>query len=152
MTPDGDDPLAATPRGDDPLAATPRGDGAERSAPAILLVDHGSRRAEANAQLDELARLVRARLPGRIVEVAHLELAQPDIAAGVAACAAAGAREIVVHPFLLAPGRHAREDIPRLAEEAARAHPGVRVRTSEPLGVHEKLVDVVLERIGERVG
>ena len=107
--------------------------------PAILLVDHGSRRAAANEQLEEIAGLVRAREPGRIVHVAHMELAPPTIADGVAACVADGARDVVVHPYLLGPGRHSQEDIPALAEEAARDHPGV--------GVHESLVDVILDRV-----
>ncbi len=115
--------------------------------PAILLVDHGSRRAEANEQLESIAQLLRDRDPERIVRVAHMEIASPTIAEGIAACVEAGAREIVVHPYLLAPGRHSREDIPALAAEAAADHPGVTVRVSEPLGVHEKLVDVVLERV-----
>ena len=117
------------------------------SEPAILLVDHGSRRAEANEQLESIAQQLRDRDPERIVCVAHMEIASPTIAEGIAACVEAGAREIVVHPYLLAPGRHSREDIPALAAEAAADHPGVTVRVSEPLGVHEKLVDVVLERI-----
>ncbi len=62
---------------------------------------------------------------------------------------AAGAREIVVHPYLLSPGRHSREDIPAQVDAAAGRHPGVTIRVSEPLGVHEKLVDVVLERVSE---
>jgi sirohydrochlorin ferrochelatase len=118
-------------------------------APAILLVDHGSRREEANAQLEAIARRIRERDPERIVEVAHMEIAEPTIAQGVAACAAAGATEIIVHPYLLAPGRHSQEDVPTLAAEAAAAHPGVTVRVSEPLGVHDKIVDVVLQRVNE---
>lgn len=114
---------------------------------AILLVDHGSRRPEANAQLETLAERLRSRLPDRVVETAHMELAPPSVHEGVAACVAAGAEEIVVHPFFLGPGRHTREDIPRLVREAAARHPGLRVRISEPLGLHEKLVDLVLERI-----
>ena len=117
---------------------------------AILLVDHGSRRAEANEQLEALARLVRARVPEAIVEAAHMEIAPPDIAQGIASCVAAGADEIVIHPYFLAPGRHSREDIPRIALAAAARHPGVRVWVSEPLGLHEKIVDVVLERVGGR--
>ena len=115
--------------------------------PAILLVDHGSRRPEANEQLEEIARLVRERDPGRVVVAAHMEIAEPSIGAGVDACVDAGAREIVVHPYLLAPGRHSSEDIPKLAAEAAGRHPGVTIRVSEPLGIHDKLIDVVLERV-----
>lgn len=73
---------------------------------AILLIDHGSRRAEANALLDDVADQVRKRTPESIVEVAHLEISQPDIAQGIDACVKRGATQIVVHPFFLGPGRH----------------------------------------------
>jgi sirohydrochlorin ferrochelatase len=114
---------------------------------AILLVDHGSRRAEANDQLTALAALVAARRPDAVVRCAHMELAAPDIAAGFADCVAAGAREIIVHPYFLGPGNHTAQDIPRLVRAAAADHPGVAVRISEPLGIHPKLVDVILDRI-----
>jgi len=119
----------------------------EPGARAILLVDHGSRRPDANAQLEALAEALRARLPERVVRIAHLEVAEPSVAQGFAACVAAGAREIAVHPWFLGPGRHTREDLPRRVEEARRQHPDVRVAISEPLGLHEKLVDVVIERL-----
>jgi sirohydrochlorin ferrochelatase len=117
------------------------------SLPAVLLVDHGSRSAAANRVVATVARRLARRLPGRVVRFAHMELAAPTIDEAVAACAAAGAAEIVVHPFFLAPGVHSRRDVPRLAREAARRH-GVRVRVSPPLGVHDLLVDVILARIG----
>ena len=116
---------------------------------AVLLVDHGSRRKEANAQLDTLARLVRARMPDRFVAAAHLELEPPSVTVGIDACAAAGAEEIVIHPFFLAPGRHSAEDLPRLAREGSIQHPGVSIRLGAPLGLHPRLVDAVLERIDE---
>ena len=116
---------------------------------AILLVDHGSRRAEANLQLEEIARQVREREPGTIVATAHLEIAEPSVGEAVDACVRAGAQTIVIHPYFLGPGRHTREDLPRLIDAASLRHPGVVMHLSAPLGVHEKLVDVVLERVGE---
>ena len=115
---------------------------------ALLLVDHGSKQAEANRMLEGVAELVRRRRPGLIVQAAHTDLATPDIAQAFALCVAAGATEVVVHPYMLAPGRHAMQDIPRLVAEAARAFPKVAYRVSEPLGVHEKLAELVLERSG----
>ncbi len=115
---------------------------------ALLLVDHGSRRAEAHESLMSMAALLQKMRPDLIVRAAHMELAAPDIAQGVADCLAAGAREIVVFPFMLAPGRHAAEDIPRLAAEAMAGRPGVALRVAEPLGVHAKLAEIVLERTG----
>jgi len=116
---------------------------------AILLVDHGSRRAEANALLDAVAEQVRRRTPESIVEVAHLEISEPDIALGIDACVKKGATRIVVHPFFLGPGRHTSEDIPAQIERAARRDQNVRIRISEPLGGHDALIDVILDRVSD---
>jgi sirohydrochlorin ferrochelatase len=116
---------------------------------ALLLVDHGSRRSDANAVLEELATRLRARLPDRIVAFAHMDLAEPTVAQGIAACVAKGATEIVVLPYFLAPGSHSTDDIPRLAHAALEGHPQVTLRLTPALGVHEKLVEIVLERVLE---
>ncbi|MDQ3033074.1 MAG: CbiX/SirB N-terminal domain-containing protein, partial [Myxococcota bacterium] len=106
------------------------------TTPAILLVDHGSRVAAANAQLAEIAaRVARDAGPDVVVRHAHMELASPSIGDAVAALAALGVSEIVLVPYFLAPGRHATIDIPRLAKEAAARHAGVEVRVAECLGV-----------------
>jgi sirohydrochlorin ferrochelatase len=119
----------------------------ERGTRAILLVDHGSRRPEANALLDSVAAELSRRMSDHVVRVAHMDVAEPTVAQGIDACVEAGAREIVVHPYFLGPGNHTRESIPRLVEVAAQRHPGLRVWISEPLGLHSKLVDVIVERI-----
>jgi len=119
---------------------------------AILLVDHGSRRAEANELLAEVARRVQARCPDAIVRAAHMELAPPSISEAIDECIAAGAGEIVVHPYFLVPGRHSTHDIPERVGEAMSRHPGIAARVTEPLGLHEKLVDVVIQRINEPKG
>jgi len=117
--------------------------------PAVLLIDHGSRRAEANALLEAVAEEVRQRLPGRIVQVAHMEIAEPSIEQGVEACVNAGASAIVVHPYFLGPGNHTRNDIPKLVAAAAARHVNLQITLSDPLGLHSKLIDVVLERISD---
>jgi sirohydrochlorin ferrochelatase len=119
----------------------------------VVLVDHGSRERAANAQLARIARALRQRLVGRRVAVAHLSLVAPSIAEAIDACVARGAREIVVVPYFLAPGRHATSDVPRLARAAAVKHVDVRVRVAAALGVHPGLVDAVCDRVAgaERV-
>jgi sirohydrochlorin ferrochelatase len=118
-----------------------------RSSEAVLLVDHGSRRAEANELLEEVAVLVRQRLgPGSIVEPAHMEIADPTITRAFARCVEQGATRVVVHPFMLAPGRHVTEDLPRLIEEAAALHDGVTFALAAPLGSHAGVIDAVVDR------
>ena len=116
---------------------------------AILLIDHGSVRAEANDMLDAVAALVRSIAgSGVIVHAAHMELAKPSIAAGFRRCVEDGATEVVAFPYMLSPGKHSTRDIPRLVAEAAATHPGVAYRVTEAFGLHEKLAEVVLERTG----
>jgi sirohydrochlorin ferrochelatase len=111
------------------------------------LVDHGSRRAEASAFLDELAALVRTRVPEDVsVHVAHMEIALPSVAAGMRACVEDGAAEIVVVPCFFAPGRHAAEDLPRLVAEAATDD--LTITIAEPLGAHPLLAELVVLRAG----
>jgi sirohydrochlorin ferrochelatase len=114
---------------------------------AVLIVDHGSRLPEANELLLAVAARVRERLPDRLVRTAHLDLAEPRIPAAIDACAAEGAGEIVLAPWFLSPGAHTARDLPRITAEAARRHPGVRIACSAPLGLDERLVEVLLERI-----
>jgi sirohydrochlorin ferrochelatase len=95
---------------------------------------------------------VGARLGGACVRAAHMELARPSLPEAIAACVAEGAREIVVHPYFLAPGRHATRDIPALAREAETQHPGIVVRVTEPLGLHPGLEEAVLARLAEAGG
>jgi sirohydrochlorin ferrochelatase len=100
---------------------------------AILLVDHGSRVAAANQVLEDVVAAMRVTLGGgALVAFAHQEVAPPSVGEAVDALVAQGAAEIVVVPFFLAPGRHATEDVPRLAREAAARHLGLRVEVVAP--------------------
>jgi len=119
---------------------------------AILLVDHGSVKREANEMLAEVAAMLRGLTDVPIIRHAHMELAEPTIAQGIAACVQAGATDVTVHPYFLTPGRHVSTDIPRMVAEAAKHHSGVRVRVTAPLGLHEKICQVVLERVREIEG
>ena len=114
---------------------------------AVLIVDHGSRLPEANELLLAVAARVRERLPDRLVRTAHLDIAEPGISDAIDTCAAEGAGEILVAPWFLSPGAHTARDLPRIAAEAARRHPGVRIACAAPLGLDDRLVEVLLERI-----
>ncbi|TFG96653.1 MAG: cobalamin biosynthesis protein CbiX [Myxococcales bacterium] len=114
---------------------------------AIVIVDHGSRLPEANELLLAVAARVRERLPDRLVHTAHLDLAAPSIPEAIDACAAEGAGEIVLAPWFLSPGAHSARDLPRIAQEATRRHPDVRILCAAPLGFDERLIDVLVERL-----
>ena len=116
---------------------------------AILLIDHGSRRSEANEMMDCMANLVQAVAgPEVVVRYAHMELCEPSIEAGVRNCVEAGATELIVFPYMLSPGKHSTGDIPRLVAAASKDFPRLDVRVTNAFGVHEKLAAVILERAG----
>jgi len=104
---------------------------------AILLVDHGSRRAEANHKLEELAQGLTSHLEqgahSALVLHAHMELAEPSIASAVQACVARGVTSIVCVPCFLARGRHVTTDIPQQFTAALAPYPGLAFRMAAPL-------------------
>lgn len=116
---------------------------------AILLIDHGSRRDEANAMLADVRDMIQLQAgTDVIVGYAHMELAEPTIEQGIAACVQRGATEVIAFPYMLSPGKHSTRDIPRMIDEAAPKFPGVTFSVTPAFGVHEKLGAVVLERAG----
>lgn len=117
----------------------------------VVIVDHGSKRVEANAMLEEVVRMYRSVSGAPIVEAAHMELAEPTIAQAFARCVEQGARTIVVHPYMLSPGRHSTNDIPRMVREAAAAHPGIQIAVTEPLGVDERIGEVIRRRVEQAI-
>ena len=92
---------------------------ADRDCIGIVIVDHGSHRAESNRRHEDFVAEWKLRSGYTIVEAAHMELAEPSIGTAFDACVAAGATTIVVAPYLLWPGNHWERDIPALATEAS---------------------------------
>ena len=118
---------------------------------AIIIVDHGSRMAESNLMLEEIARQFAKRFAGKysIVEPAHMEMAEPSIATAYAAAVARGAQRIVVCPFFLGPGKHWTQDIPQLTSDAAAGFPGTQFHVAPTLGVDDLILDLLDKRASQ---
>lgn len=115
----------------------------------ILVVGHGSRRREANDDVRAAARAIAERGGFQLVEPAFLEIEHPNIRESFARLVERGAREIVVHPYFLSPGRHTRGDVPVEVQSAAAEHPGISFRIGEPLSGHSLVISASVERIRE---
>jgi sirohydrochlorin ferrochelatase len=116
---------------------------------AILLVDHGSRKREANDMLTCMANLVQTMAGADIVvRSAHMEIAEPTVEQGFTSCVDAGATHVIVFPYMLSPGRHSTADIPRMIAGVACNHEGVTFLVTPAFGVHEKLGEIILGRAG----
>lgn len=117
----------------------------------IIIVDHGSRLAESNRLLEQVAQALADRFPQAypIVEPAHMEITEPSIATAYGRCVARGARRIVVCPYFLGPGKHWTQDIPRLTKAAAATHPNTTYHVTATLGLDDLMLELLNKRISQ---
>lgn len=114
----------------------------------VIIVDHGSRRAESNRMLERFVQeMFASSSPFKIIEPAHMELSEPSIATAFDRCVARGARRVVVLPYFLLPGKHWDQDIPELTAHAAAKHPGIDFLVGAPIGLHPMMVNVIQARL-----
>jgi sirohydrochlorin ferrochelatase len=118
---------------------------------ALLLIAHGSRNADANADLHQVAAALRLR-GHAIVEPAYLELAEPDGDTAGVRCVERGAGRVVLVPYFLSAGVHVRRDLTALRDRLTARCPQVEFRLAEPLGPHPLLLDVIADRVREAEG
>ena len=116
---------------------------------ALLLMAHGSRIPEANDAAREIAAKVKKMTQFEIVEVSFREQHLPNIQQGVDTCVAQGAQRILLVPYFLYLGAHVLEDLPEELAEAKQRHPAIEMVLGKHLGVHDKLAEIVVERIAE---
>jgi len=116
---------------------------------AIVLIAHGSRRDEANAELRQLADFVGSRRPDCLVMPAFLELAEPTIPAAVQSCIAQGAQRVQLFPYFLSAGVHVTRDLQGFCRQFAEQHPEVEFQLTRPLGAHPDIARIVLDLLAE---
>ena len=125
---------------------------ASTHALGLMVVGHGSRRAEANAALRSAAEALAAEpvvvgLGWRAVRHAFLELSDPGIEDAYGQLVSAGCQTIVVSLFFLFPGAHTMTDIPAQLGRAAHRYPGAGWLITEPLGLHPAVLQAARARI-----
>ena len=121
----------------------------------IIIAGHGSPKKDAN-NIEQVAGLLHNMIHPACnddcVRVAYLQFAEPDIAQAISSCVDDGATKIIVHPYFLSSGMHVTSDIPEINDEARKNYPDVEFVFTEPLGIHNKMAQVVLERINSAIG
>jgi len=119
---------------------------------AILLFAHGSRVAEANEGVRDLARRVQEAGPYHHVRATFLELAQPDLNAAVAEAVKAGMQRVIVIPYFLTMGTHLRRDLPKLIDPLRKRFPEIVLDLGQSLESHPQMPSIILDRVQEVVG
>ncbi len=113
----------------------------------LLLVAHGSRRAESNTEVEQVAARLAQVAASEYDGVLHafLELAEPSIPDGIDACLAGGADEVTILPYFLAAGRHVSEDIPEIVAAKQAEYPDRVIRIAPYLGTAGELPELLLK-------
>jgi sirohydrochlorin cobaltochelatase len=112
---------------------------------AIVLFAHGSRDPLWHRPMEAVADLIRERAPAVPVVCAYLELSQPDLPSAVAKLIAQGVQHVVVTPMFLGVGKHAREDLPLLAEALRSQYPTVEFTLRSAVGEDPRLTALLAD-------
>lgn len=112
---------------------------------AYLLVAHGSRRPEPQAELEDTAQGLATALQNEHVYCAYLEIAAPSIPEAISSLVDSGHRRVIVIPWFLNTGRHSAQDIPAIVESARRAHPQTEIAITRAVGLHPGIVGLLAD-------
>lgn len=115
----------------------------------VVLVGHGSLRPGSGAAMIRLAARAREAGVAALSGAGFLNYSRPTLAQALARCAARGAREVVVQPYFLVPGKFVSVDLPRQVRAAQAALPALALRLARPFGDHPALARLVLRRATE---
>jgi sirohydrochlorin cobaltochelatase len=110
---------------------------------ALILFAHGARDPRWAEPFLAIAERIRLADPARPVELAFLELMEPDLGAAARRLAAGGAIRIDVVPLFLGMGGHLRNDLPPLVETVRTALPAVEFRLHPAIGENDAVIAVV---------
>lgn len=118
---------------------------------ALVLFAHGARAASWALPFQRLQQLTQESLPDVKVELAFLELMQPQLPEAVANLVNLGCKEITIAPIFLGQGGHVLRDLPLMVEELRSRYPQLEIKqveaAGEDLGVLNALRDYCLRAI-----
>lgn len=121
------------------------------TAPALLIVGHGTRDSRGVKEFHELMDLMRERNPLLPLEGGFIELSRPPISECVDRLAEGGARRVAAVPLMLLAAGHAKDDIPATLVREKMSHPEMNFQYGRALGIRPELLELMDERISSVV-
>ena len=115
----------------------------EHAGAAVVLFAHGSRDPQWALPFRAIQRKVSAKSPGLAVELAFLEMMEPDLPATIGRLAAQGMTRITVAPLFMAQGAHLTRDLALLLCDARESYPAVEIVLMGAAGEAEAVQDAI---------
>ncbi len=110
---------------------------------AVVLFAHGARDPGWAQPFRAIKRLLEARQPGIVVELAFLEIMQPSLDDAVAGLVSAGARSITIAPLFMAQGGHLKNDLPVILNAIRARHDGLELKLLPAIGEVGPVLDAI---------
>jgi sirohydrochlorin cobaltochelatase len=114
---------------------------------AIILFAHGARDPEWARPFERLRETLLTLAPDSDVELAYLELMQPDLKEAAGRLVTRGATRIDVVPVFMAQGGHLKRDLPLRVEEARALHPLVGFNLRPAIGETQAVIEAMAKHI-----
>lgn len=83
------------------------------------------------------------------VKYAYLQFGSPSLEESILHYIKENAKSIIVHPLFLFSGKHVSWHIPNIIKKFKQNYPDINIICTKPLGLHEKLIDIIKERLEE---
>ncbi len=120
----------------------------------VVLIGHGSKLPYGKRVMEELRRRLEMRGIYRVVRCAFMQINSPSIEEELRELASSGIKKIIALPVFLADGAHTTEDIPEKLKAAfsgewADIGKDVELIYGKPIGVDERIVDILVDRVKE---
>lgn len=116
---------------------------AHLSSNGVLLFAHGARDPQWAAPFQAIAAQLQAQAPALHVELAFLELMEPDLSTAAARLVERGCGQVTVVPLFLGSGGHVRRDLPGLLDQVAQQHPLVCFRHTAAIGETDRVIRAI---------
>lgn len=117
---------------------------------AILLIARGGSDPAANGDFYKITRLLWEKLPVKYVESAFMGVTDPRVEEGIERCVKLGAKKIIMLPYFLFTGI-LMERMNGMCKQFNEKYPDCAIQIANYFGYHERLQNVLLERIEQAV-
>ncbi len=117
----------------------------------LLFVAHGTPLASANAPIQAVLMQVQQQAGYGPALLGYLDCNEPTIPAAFAQLVTTGVQRIVVLPYFLQLGRHVRQDLPALFDQARQDYPQIPICVAQHLDYDLLLAEVAAARIMEKL-
>ena len=119
---------------------------------AIILFAHGSSNPTWREPFDAIAQTVRAQATDTRVELAFLEIMQPELHEVVRDCARQGIPYIRIVPLFFGVGKHVADDLQAIIQSVQSEHADVLIELAPALGQSEWMRQAMAEYAVQNLG